>query len=241
MRRPQLFPLLLLVAILALAGVVPPIHAAPEDELIDRVVARVDEDPILLSDLRRAVGLGIVRAESGEAESAVERRALDRLIEWRIRIHEINRFGFEQAPLTEVESQLERLRSRFASDAEWRQELARLDLNEGQVRQTLAQQLAVLAYVEQRLGPRVFVGVDEIQKRYDEGLVPELRAAGEPVPKIEEVREAIRALVREEKLNAEIERWTAELRQKADVVDLLETRQRPEAPITFTLEVEPTP
>ena len=217
-------------------------QAPPEaPRLADRVVAIVDEEPILLSDLERAIALGYVDRVSGESEAALQRRALDALVEWRIRLHEIARFGFEQAPLDEVERQLERLRARFGTEDEWRAELARLHLDEGKVRQILARQLAVLAYVEQRLGPRVFVNVDEIQTHYDEVLVPRLAARGDPLPPIEEVREAIRAVLREQKLNAEIDRWTAELRRAADVVDLLDVEERPLPPPVAVFEAAAPP
>lgn len=208
---------------------------AEPPRLVDRVVAVVDEDPILLSDLERAIGLGLVRGEPSESVASLERRALDGLIEQRLRLHEIARFGFEDAPLAEVDRQLERVRSHFDDEARWRQELERLGLDEQRVRQILAHQLSVLTFVEERLGPRVFVGVEEIRRHYDEVLVPRLRAAGEPVPPIEEVREAIRALLKEELLNREIDRWTAELRRAADVVDLLDRPERPLPPVVLTL------
>jgi hypothetical protein len=226
---------------LVLAALPAVLGAQPETgpELLDRVVALVDEDPILLSDLERAVALRYVAPEAGESEASRRRRALDALIEWRLRLHEIARFGFEQAPLDEVERQLERLRARYPSDAAWRAELARLGLDEAQVRQILARQLAVLEYVEQRLGPRVFVNADEIQSHYEEDLVPRLRARGDPVPPIEEVREAIRSVLREQKFDAELERWTRELRREADVVDLLEVEERPLPPPELVFETAP--
>lgn len=197
--------------------------------LVDRVVAVVDGDPILASDLERTIGLGLIERQSGESDAALRRRALDRLIEHRLRLHEIDRFGFEAAELAEVEAQFEHLRSRFPTEAAFRAELARLGLEEAGLRQLLARQLSVLAYVEERLGPRVFVGVDDIRQHYDEVLVPALRARGEPAPPLDEVREAIRELLRNRRLNEEIDRWTAELRARADVVDLLD-RERRELP-----------
>ena len=213
--------------------------AAPAAELVDRVVAVVDEEPILLSDLERAIGLGHVERRAGESDLALRRRALDELIEWRLRLHEVARFGVDAAPLAEVDRQLERLRARFAGETEWRAELARLGLDEALVRQMLARQLAVLTYLEQRLGPRVFVGVEEIQAYYDDELAPRLRAEGEPVPPIEEVREAVRAVLREAKLNAEIDRWTRSLRLEADVIDLLEREAQPLPPAVVTFGERP--
>lgn len=218
-------PSLLCVAFAALGAAA---EEAPH-ALVDRVVAVVDGDPILASDLERAIGLGLIERQGAESDAALRRRALDRLIEHRLRLHEIDRFGFEAAELAQVEAQFEHLRSRFPSETAFRAELERLGLEEAGLRQLLARQLSVLAYVEERLGPRVFVGVDDIRQHYDEELVPALRARGEPAPPLDEVREAIRELLRNRRLNEEIDRWTAELRARADVVDLLD-RERRELP-----------
>ncbi|HEX9800365.1 MAG TPA: hypothetical protein VGC00_09380 [Thermoanaerobaculia bacterium] len=210
-------------------------------ELVDRVVAIVDESPILLSDLRRAIGLGMVTRREGESEAALLRRTLDEWIERRLRSNEISRFGFEGAPLEDVERQIERLRARFPDEAAWQAELADLGLDEAEVRQLLARQLAVLSYLEQRLGPRAFVSIDEIQRYYDEELTPRLTTDGDPVPPIDEVREGIRALLREQKLDREIARWTAELRREADVVDLLDAEEKPLPPPILVLEAPASP
>ncbi len=74
-------------------------------ELVDRVLAVVDADPILLSDISRVVELGQVERRDGEEERAYRRRVLDTLIEQRLRFHEVERFGFGDVPLEEVEAQ----------------------------------------------------------------------------------------------------------------------------------------
>ena len=240
----RIVPVLILAALLGM--IVPdlvrpqqPAAASSAGELVDRVVAVVDEEPILLSDLQRAVRLGLIERLPGEGDAALMRRALDEWIERRLRLAEIARFGFEQAPLEDVELQIERLRSRFPDDAAWQAELAALGLGEAEVRQLVARQLAVLSYLEQRLGPRAFVGLDEIQRYYEEELVPRLRADGDPIPPVEEVREAIRAVVREQKLDREIASWTERLRREADVIDLLEAPERPLPPVVLELEAPP--
>lgn len=228
LRRRRSAPLLVLLALfLPRAAPLWAQEAAPA--LVDRVVATVDGDPILASDLERTIGLGLVESRAGESDAALRRRALDAIVEQRLRLHEIDRFGFEEAPLDQVDAQFEHLRSRFPTEAAFRAELARLGLEEAGLRQLLARQISVLTYVEERLGPRVFVSVDDIRKRYDEVLVPELRQRGQPAPPLDEVREDLREVLRSERLNQEIDRWTAELRAKADVVDLLD-RDRKELP-----------
>jgi len=225
----------LVVALVPVAPAVAADVAAAPPRLVDRVVAVVDEDPILASDVERAVALGLVVREAGESDDELRRRALDGLIEQRLRLHEIARFGLEDASIAEVDRQFEALRAGFADEAAWRAELDRLGLDEPGVRQLLARQLSILAYVEERLGPRIFVGVEEIRRHYDEELVPSLAAEGLAPPPIEEVRESIRAVLRARRLNEEIERWTADLRAAADVVDLFEVPERPLPPLRFEI------
>lgn len=218
-------PGLLLVLLLAAGGTdgAPPGAPAAAPVLLDRVVALVDTDPILLSEVERVIALGLAPdAGWGEDEAARRRRILDGLIEQRLRLHEIARSRFGEVDVRAVEAEVERLRARFPDEAAFRAKLAGLDLDLAGLRQLLAGQLLTLAYVEERLGPRVFVGLEEIRRHYEEVLVPDLRARGVPVPPLEQVREPIRQLLREQRLDVEIARWTAELRREADVVDLLD-------------------
>ncbi len=185
--------------------------------LVDRTVAVVDEDPILESDLARAIGLGLVEPKPNESEQALRRRVLDELIEQRLRSHEIDDLGTPQVAVDEIERQVGAIRDRFPDDASFEARLEELGMGVASLRQLIARQLAVLAYIEDRLGARVFVGLDEIRAYYQDSLVPELTRRGEVAPPIEEVREEIRAVLREKKLNAEIDRWSEQLRREADI------------------------
>lgn len=218
------------------AGVQAGARAASEApaKLVDRVVAVVDEDPILASDIERVVKLGLLAEDPGGNPADERRRALDLLIEQRLRLHEVDRFGFEETPLASLELQLEATRARFPTEEAFRAELVRLGLDESSLRQLLARELTVLAYVEERLGPRVFVSVDDITRYYNEELLPELQKDGAgpgDIPTLDSVREGIRAVLRERRLNDEIDRWTAGLRAKADVVDYLDQERRDLPPL----------
>jgi hypothetical protein len=190
--------------------------------LADRIVALVDGDPILLSDLERAIGLGLLGGGAGAEPAAERRRVLDLLIEQRLRYHEIERYGFQEVSVQAIEEQVARQRSRFPDEASFEQRLRELELDGDRLRQLIARQLLTLAFVEERLGPRVMVGLDEIRRYYEESLVPAMRDRGEAAPPLEDVREQIRALLKEQRLNEEIDRWTSELRRAADVVDSLD-------------------
>jgi hypothetical protein len=75
----------------------------------------------------------------------------------------------------------------------------------------------VLTHVEEQLGPRVFVSLDDITAYYDKVLTPEMKKRNQPVPPLDDVRDQIRTVLKEQRLNQELEKWTEELRRKADI------------------------
>jgi len=194
----------------------------------------VDGDPILQSDIDRTLALGLVDRRAGETAQQLHRRVLDGLVEQRLRVHEVERYGFEQVPVEMIAEQIDAIRARFPSEEAFRRRLADLGLQLAGLEQLVAQQLQVMVYVDELLGARVFVGVEEIEAHYERVLAPRLRSEGRPVPPIEEVREEIREVLRQERLNEELARWTVELRREADVRDHLDApldaAQRPLPP-----------
>lgn len=207
--------------------------------LIDRVVAVIDEDPILASDLDRVVALRLYERREGEGEAAFRRRVLDLMIEDRLRFHELDRFGFDQVPVDEIERQVERIRQRFASPEELPRQLAALDMTIESLRQLVTRQLLVLNYVEERLGPRVFVTPEDIQAYHEKTLAPEAARHGQAPPPLDQVTEQIRELLRQQKLNQEIDNWTEELRREADVANLLDREDRPLPPVVHRITKPP--
>lgn len=192
-------------------------------ELEDRILAVVDEDPILVSDVDRVVRLGLARPEVGEdgepaeEEESFRYRVLEELIEQRLRFHAVERFGFEQMPAEEVDAAVENLRQQFDEPGDLEKRMAEVGLSEDGLRQLLTRQLMVLIYIEERLGPRIFIRQEDIQAYYQDTLVPEMKASGSEVPALGDVREQIRLVLREQRLNDEIRQWTRELRRDADI------------------------
>ena len=212
---------LLLGVILGLAFA--PRAMAQNREPADRILAVVDDDPILASEVEQILVFGIIEPEEEEDHQALQRRALDTLIEERLRFHEVDRFGFAEVPVEIVDEEFEKLEGRFGGAEKFAAAIEELGLDEQGVRQVLARQVMVWVYVEERLGARIFVGLEDIQKYYDEVLVAELEERGDYVPPVDDVREAIRVLLREQRMNEELERWTTELLQLADIEDYFES------------------
>jgi peptidyl-prolyl cis-trans isomerase SurA len=237
---PTPFALASLCALLALPpppmAAPPPTPATEQPTLKDRVVAIVDEDPILSSDIDRVVGLGLAAAKPGESDHDFRRRVLSQLIDQRLRFHEIDRFGLEQVPVALVDQDVKEIHDRFSSEDAFRKRLKEVGLTQAGLRQLVTRQLMVLTYVDERLGPKVFVSQEDIEAHYRDVLTPELKRQNQPVPPLGEVREQIRAVLKENRLNEEIDRWTDELRKKADILNYFDDQGKPLPPVVKRIE-----
>jgi peptidyl-prolyl cis-trans isomerase SurA len=194
----------------------------PAAVLKDRVLAVVDDDPILASDLDRAILVGQFQKQPGEADAAYRRRVLQDLVAQRLRFHEIDRFGMEQVPVEQIEKQVAEVRARYKDEAAFKQRLKEVGLDEATLHQMMARQLEVLAFVDERLGPQVFVGLDDIATYYRNVLTPQLQKQRLAVPPLDDVRDQIRGVLRQQRLTEEIDRWTEELRAKANIAVYLD-------------------
>lgn len=221
MRRRQKWPHISLALTLLIGITTPALTRA--DELLDRVVAIVDDDPILASEIDQLIALELVDRQEGEDDDDYRRRVLDLLIEQKLRFHEVDRFGFAEVPVEAVEDALEEIEGEAGGKEALERRLEESSLDRQILRQIVARQVMVLIYVEERLGARVFVGLEDIQQYYDDVLVPDLTERGQAVPAIQDVRESIRSVLREQRMNEELEKWTVELRSRADIEDFLDS------------------
>jgi parvulin-like peptidyl-prolyl isomerase len=191
---------------------------AAKNVLKDRVLAVVDEDPVLGSDVDRVIKLGLQPPNPGENDDQHRKRVLNSLVEERLRFHEIDRYGLEQVPVDDIEKAVAKVRAGFKDEASFQKAIKDVGLTPKGLRQLMSRQLLVLTYVDERLGPRVFVTFDDINKYYRTVLTPEMQKKGQPAPPLDDVREDIREVLKQQKLTQELQTWTEELRAKADVV-----------------------
>jgi hypothetical protein len=153
-----------------------------------------------------------------------------------LRFHEVERYGFGDVPQRLVDEQLASMESDYSTPEAFTDQLTRLGLSREDLARRIQRQLAVLTYVDELLGARVFVGLEEIRNHYDTVLLPELQARNIEVPEFDDVREQIREVLRQERLNQELGRWTEELRSKADVLIYLDRPERPLPPVVAGTE-----
>jgi parvulin-like peptidyl-prolyl isomerase len=159
--------------------------------VVDRIVARIEDDIILMSQVRE---LGAFQQlVDGHAES--DDKLLQELIEqWMVET-EATASHFPQPAQSEIDRELTRLKEHFANPEEYASRLNDLGLSAAQVRQLLSRQIYVERYVDYKFRPSVQIQPSDIDAYYQKELLPDLAKNNQPAPHRAEVEEQIRELL----------------------------------------------
>jgi hypothetical protein len=194
-----------LLAATLLLGVPPPQPAA---EVIDRVLAVVDQQVILLSDVRAAIDLGLVTAS---AEPAV----LEALVNRALVLAEVARYAPPEPNAADIDERLAAIEARLGTDA-FGAALRRSGLDRQRLRALLRQDALVESYLTQRFAVTAMPTDEQVEAYYRERPGEFGGAAGTEGPSA-----AVLAVVRE-RLTAErrvrlVDEWIADLRRRAQI------------------------
>jgi len=206
---------LIVVTLSQIAG---PVRAA---ETIDEVLAVVDQNPILLSDLAlaRLVGLAPPSQETGIEE---DHSPLDARIRLELQYLDLVASGAMQHLEIDVGRQLQLMSAHAGDEAGFRKTLSEHGLEWEDVEALALRVAAVHSWVERHLRPRVTVTVRDVEQAYQRVIVEPMREVGTEPPSLAHVNEELRRLVSEEKLNAEVKRWTDQGRERHRVTRFVE-------------------
>ena len=177
---------------------------------VDRVAARIDQQVLTVSEINQMTEIRFF--------PAIDRREiLDALIAQALRFRDVERFGAQDIPKDSIETRLQEMERRFASPAEFTAAVARSELTLDEVRALIKRELQVEAYIQERFAPMIFVSNEDIESTYAGTWSQQRRQRGLPIPPLAEVQEEIRTLIRSRQLQQEIDKWTAQLRARANV------------------------
>ncbi len=190
-------------------------------ETIDEVLAVVDRNPILQSDLALAALVGIgPSAESSDTER--EHDPLDARVRLELQYLDLIASGALQRLEIDVGQQLESMTAHGGGEVRLREALATDGLEWEDVEALALRVAAVQTWVKRHLRPRVTVTIRDVEQAYRRVIVEPMRDAGTTPPSLAHVNEDLRLLVSEEKLNAEIERWLDQCRDRHRVTRFVE-------------------
>ena len=119
---------------------------------LDRVLAVVSGQVILASDVRAFLELGLFAVDASDPE-ARESAALALLIDRRLALDEVERYGPVTPPAARVEEGLAAIRARVADEAAFTRLLAGVGLDLDDLRQIVSDDVRLDAYLADRFGP----------------------------------------------------------------------------------------
>jgi hypothetical protein len=181
--------------------------------LVDRIVARIEDDIITLSQMAELAAYQ--KLVDGGAKP--NRQLLDELIEQWVVNNEASAAQFPQPPKQEVDREVQQIQHRFASPPEYARQLAKLGLTEESVRRIVTRQIYLERYLDYKFRPAVQVDEEAIRNYYRQQLVPALKAKGEKVPALEAVSDQIRELLVEKGISEHAATWIKETKSRLKI------------------------
>ena len=178
-------------------------------ELLDRVVASVNNEVITLSELEQAVNFNV--ALGGNNGDKLRAETLEGLINRQLLIQEAYRLKFVEVSDQEIQAEVEKLKNRVGPGKAFAEFLARLDMTEQQLGRILGERLLVEKFIEKKIGLYVRVSRDEAQD-YFNNHPAEFRNKS-----FQEVQKTITAMLTGRKLEQQTAQYLAELKGKADI------------------------
>jgi parvulin-like peptidyl-prolyl isomerase len=195
---------------------------AATGEVIERVVATVNGQPILQSDwdeeFRYEAFMNRKPLESLTVED--RKQALDRVIDQELLRQQIKGSEFEEASAQEPRDRIAELRKQFPEvkdDAGWKTKLEQYGMTEQDLTRHIALQLQLTRLITARLRPNVHIDSSSIETYYREKLLPQLRQSGVKNVPLVEVSPKIEELLAQQRVNELLAGWLHDLRAQSEI------------------------
>jgi peptidyl-prolyl cis-trans isomerase SurA len=198
-------------------------------ETLDRIVAIVDNQPILQSEWDDAVAFEAMlstRPLSAVTEE-LRRKTLNQMVDQQLLLDQMQ--TEVAASDDEAQRTLADLRGslKLQSDKDWQRYLAGYGLTEADCMHQLTLHLALLRFADFRLRANVKVDRSEIETYYREHLVPEVEKRGATPDPLETLAPKIERLLTEQKISDMLSTWLHNLRDQGTVRFLIDDPQPP--------------
>ena len=200
----------LAIALAAMFAVQSAVRAA---EVIDRILAVVSGELIMLSDARAATRFGLIDVPANTDDPV--RAAMNALVDRHLQLLEVNRYLPPEPPAAAIDEQFAAIRAKFQTDDAFRAALAECGISEAQLRARVRDNLRITSYRAQRFAAALQPS-DEDLLRYYRSRESEFTKDGTPLP-FAQVREQVRERLAAERSQSLIREWLETLRRRADV------------------------
>jgi hypothetical protein len=180
-------------------------------QLLDRVVARVNNYAITLSDVNAALALGVIEAPAGPDQ---EKTATARLIDRQLVLAEVARFAPSEPEMTAIEREATAMKAR--AGARLATVMQTTGIDEGRIRDLARDTLRIQSYLNQRFGMTVQVSDQDVGEYYRTHQTEFMRNG--TVMSFEEAEPIARQRAATARREATIAQWMSDLRMRSEVL-----------------------
>ncbi len=181
------------------------VPGAPAQQLVDHVVARVNGVVVFLSDVRAAVGFGVI-------EAGPEPEQVHQIVQRLLLLGEVSRFPPPEPAPADVAAEVVRMKARVPDAAAF---LTAHGLNEADVEAIARDTLRVQAYLGQRFGSNLLVPDDAALEYYKAHPAEFMRDGVQQ--SFPEVQAAARERAAAERRREAVAQWLRDLEGRAEV------------------------
>ena len=140
---------------------------------------------------------------------------------------ELQNFPVAPEDQGKIQARLQELEKAYAPKGGLSSLLHSRGLQESELLNYVRLQDSILRFIDFRFRPFASVRDEEIQRYYDEKLVPPLQKAGAPVPPLKEVSGKIGEILREEQVNTSLTQWIQDVRRHSRIEYFLDDAEAP--------------
>jgi hypothetical protein len=182
-------------------------------QVVDRIIARVEDDVLLQSDLRELGEFQQLQGTKVEPEST----RLDELIDQWVIEHEGQAAQFPQPSDADVNTSLDQLKKNLGGDEIFQKRLKETGLSAASVKRILARILFYSRYLDYKFRTAAQIDSAAEDKYYNTEFAEQLKTRGEKLPLIETVRPAIHELLVQEDISRRAAEWLTESRSRLKI------------------------
>ena len=203
---------------------------ARAQQIVDRIVARIEGDVLLLSDLRELGQFQQLQGGKVEPEST----RLNELVDQWIIEHEGQAAQFPEPSEADVTASVEKLKRDLGGEEVFQKRLKETGLSQATVQRMLRRVLFFSRYLDYKFRTAAQIDPAAEEKYYNTEFTDQVKARGETLPPLDSVRAAIHELLVQEDISKRAAEWLTESRSRIKV------EMAPTAPANAPSGVPPT-
>jgi hypothetical protein len=201
--------LLTIFAVISVAGS----SVARAQQVVDRIIARIEDDVLLQSDLRELGEFQQLQGTKVEPEST----RLDELIDQWVIEHEGQAAQFPQPSDADVNASVDQLKKNLGGEDVFQKRLKETGLSAASVKRILGRILFYSRYLDYKFRTAAQIDTAAEDKYFNTEFAEQLKARGEKIPLIDSIRPQIHELLVQEDISKRAAEWLTESRSQLKI------------------------